>query len=85
MRTLKYDEFLEVMKKYPHIRIGVGGGVYPFEYTYFKVDNKDLADTVTSYQMDVTFDVMTNPHIPDDIGVMYVQELNMKLLDNDTE
>lgn len=80
-KTLPWDLFLKYIRPYKHIRVGVGGGKVPFEFTYFKISKRELIKTVRMSRSETKFTVMTNPSIPNDIGVMYISEMRITILD----
>ena len=78
---MKWDGFLKLIKPYRHIRVGVEGGEEPFSKIFFRVVKREVIDTVRMNQMEVTFTVMVNPTMANDIGVMYISKMRMTLLD----
>lgn len=80
---LKWDEFLKLIKPYRHIRVGVEGGEEPFSKIFFRAIKREVIDTVRMNQMDVTFTVMVNPNIANDIGTMFISKMRITGLDND--
>ena len=76
---MNYTDFLKFVKKFKHIRVGVGGNRPPFQYTFFRANKKEVMNTVLMHQTDVFFSVMKDPRIINDVGVMYIDKLKMKL------
>lgn len=76
---MNYTDFLKYIKKFKHIRVGVGGGTPPFQYTFFRANKKEVANIVLMNQYDVWFSVMKNTQIKDDVGVLYIDKLKMKI------
>ena len=77
--TLNYKDFIKYVRPYNHIRVGVDGSKEPFRYVYFKINKKELINTVRMNNYDVTFSVMVNPNIENDIGVLYISKMKMML------
>lgn len=85
--TVSHTKFLEeIIKPFKHIRAGVGGGKKPFKYIYLKVDKKEVVDTVRSNQMKVTYSIMYNSRMNEELGrkyqdALYIHKMRMTLLD----
>lgn len=74
-KTLPWNEFLKFVKSYNHLRVGTGGKMF------FRVTKKEIKESVRTNRAEVTFDVMVNPNIPNDIGVMFIHKVRCTLLD----
>jgi len=54
-------KFLEdIIIKFDHIRVGVGGGIAPFKFIYFKVDKEEIEQMFEHGESEITYSVMRN-------------------------
>jgi hypothetical protein len=82
-----YTEFLKIVKDFKEVRCGVGGGDEPFEFAFLKVEKKEVIDVVRMNQMDVTYSIMYNSRMNEELNqnyhdILYIHELRGTLLDN---
>lgn len=80
-KTLSWEEFLKYIKPYKHIRVGVDCEKSFNGKIFLRVTKKQIAELVKADKMDVTFTVMVNPNIKDDIGTMFISKMRITLLD----
>lgn len=74
--TVTHTEFLKILKPFSHIRVGVGGGEFPFQYVYLRALKKDVADIVRMNQMFVTYSIMYNSkHNPKLKDTLYINKM----------
>ena len=73
MITRSHTEFLKEIKKYPHIRVRVNGGMY------FHVSKKEMVETVKNYHGEVTFSTMTDTE-GKSTGVLFIEKIKCRLL-----
>ncbi len=79
--TVDWRMFLQDIKKYSHIRVGVKHQEPPFENVYFKAIKKEVIDIVRMNQMDVTYSIMWNSRARKDLkDVMYISKLKQTLV-----
>ncbi len=79
--TVSCDTFLEVLKNYDSVRVAVGGGVAPFEYTYFSVDKKEMQEMVEFTRAAVTYSVMLNSKVrPQFKDVLYIHKFKQTIV-----
>ena len=81
-KKVAYTEFLNIIKKFKCIMVGVGGGEKPFNYVYFKVSKKDIIRIVRMNMMEVTYSIMYNSKVQKHLDdILYVSKMRMTLLD----
>ena len=73
MPTLDHIEFIKEIKKYPHIRVKVDGGMY------FRVSKKEIKETVKNYHGEVTYSTMIDPK-GKSTGVLFIEKIKCRLL-----
>ncbi len=83
---VKHDEFIKIMKKFTEVRVGVGGGDKPFTHIFLKVSKKDVRDAVRMNQMDVTYSIMYNSLVNEELNanyhdILYIHKMRTTLLD----
>lgn len=79
--TVNYEQFLKLLSRYTHIRVGVRGGAEPFGTFYFAVDKKEIEFTIRANQCEVTYSIMFNSKVlykePD---VIYIEKLKQTII-----
>jgi len=76
------EQFLELVKPYKHIRVGVATGQKePFKLVFFKVAKKELIEHVRMDKSYVTLTVMVDPRDPKDVGTMFIREIRSSVVD----
>ena len=73
MVTMSHTIFLKEIKKYPHIRVKVDGGLY------FRVSKKEIMKTIETYHGEVTFSTMNDPK-GKSTGVLFIEKIRSRLL-----
>lgn len=81
-KKLDHLKFLKLIKKFNHIRVGVGGGKKPFEYIFLKVDKKEVIQSVMMSQMEVTCSIMYNSRVQKNLeDTLYISKMRTTLFD----
>jgi len=80
--TVTHDKFLnEILPQFEKIMVGVGGGQEPFAYIYFEVEKQDVIDTIRMNQCKVTFSIMFNSKVREDMqDILYIKKLKQQIV-----